>query len=454
MLKLFNTFSKKLEQFNPINLKRVTMYVCGPTVYNHPHIGNARPAVIFDILYRILKELYPEVIYARNITDVDDKINEAAKKNNENISNLSEKYSIAYEEDMENLGVIKPTYIPKVTENIASIISMIKKLEESNHAYVTNNHVLFDVKSYHEYGILSKLNQKDLIAGARVEVAPYKKNPSDFVLWKPSGNDTPGWDSPWGRGRPGWHIECSAMIKKFLGESIDIHGGGQDLVFPHHENENAQSVCANQNSVLANYWVHNGFVTFNKKKMSKSLNNVIILNDLIKKFRGESIRFALLSAHYRQPLDWNEATMMNAENSLNNLYSILANNINVEPTKSLQTNVEKALLNDINTPEAIACFYETARDLQKAKNENLKSEIKGILIRESYFLGILQKDPSYWFNKSNQLTLSENEIEKLIEQRSLARKNKNFKEADRIREDLLNHGITIKDEKDETIWRK
>ncbi len=453
MLKLFNTFSKKIEIFKPINPERVTMYVCGPTVYNHPHIGNARPAVIFDILFKILKDIYPEVIYARNITDVDDKINDAAKKNKENISNLTQRYSTAYEEDMKNLGIIQPTFIPKVTDNISSIIDMISKLVELNHAYVANNHVLFDVESFPKYGEISKLKQKDLISGARIEVAPYKKNSSDFVLWKPSDNDTPGWSSPWGRGRPGWHIECSAMIKKFLGNSIDIHGGGQDLIFPHHENENAQSTCAN-NSILANYWIHNGFVTFNKKKMSKSLDNIIILNDLINKYRGESIRFALLSAHYRQPLDWNDTTMMNAENSLNNLYSILLNNVDIKPKISRQTNVEKNLLNDINTPEAIASLYTTARDLQKAKKNSLKSEIKGILLRESYFLGILQKEPNEWLQKSDLLSLTDKEINNLIRQRSLARKNKNFQEADRIRKNLLDNGISIKDEKDETRWTR
>ena len=453
MLKLFNTFSKKIEIFKPINPERVTMYVCGPTVYNHPHIGNARPAVIFDILFKILKDIYPEVIYARNITDVDDKINDAAKKNKENISNLTQRYSTAYEKDMKNLGIIQPTFIPKVTDNISSIIDMISKLVELNHAYVANNHVLFDVESFPKYGEISKLKQKDLISGARIEVAPYKKNSSDFVLWKPSDNDTPGWSSPWGRGRPGWHIECSAMIKKFLGNSIDIHGGGQDLIFPHHENENAQSTCAN-NSILANYWIHNGFVTFNKKKMSKSLDNIIILNDLINKYRGESIRFALLSAHYRQPLDWNDTTMMNAENSLNNLYSILLNNVDIKPKISRQTNVEKNLLNDINTPEAIASLYSTVRDLQKAKKNSLKSEIKGILLRESYFLGILQKEPNEWLQKSDLLSLTDKEINTLIRQRSLARKNKNFQEADRIRKNLLDNGISIKDEKDETRWTR
>ncbi|PPR79619.1 MAG: Cysteine--tRNA ligase [Alphaproteobacteria bacterium MarineAlpha2_Bin1] len=453
MLKLFNTFSKKIETFKPINPKNVKMYVCGPTVYNHPHIGNARPAVIFDILYRILKELYPNVIYARNITDVDDKINDAAKKNRESITNLTQRYSTAYEEDMRNLGIMEPSFIPKVTDNIPSIISMIKKLEDLNHAYFSNDHVLFNVESFPHYGKLSKLRQEDLIAGARIEVAPYKKNSSDFVLWKPSDNDTPGWDSPWGRGRPGWHIECSAMIKKFLGDSIDIHGGGQDLIFPHHENENAQSICANK-SILANYWIHNGFVTFNKKKMSKSLNNIITLNDLGKKFRGESIRFALLSAHYRQPLDWNKSTMTNSENSLNNLYTILADNINIYPKVSEQTNVERVLLNDLNTPEAIANLFSTVKDLQKAKKNSLKSEIKGILLRESYFLGILQKDPYQWLKNPEQKSLSENDIKNLIEQRTLARKNKNFKEADRIREILLQHGISIKDEKGDTIWSK
>ncbi len=451
MLKLFNTLSKKIETFIPIDPHRVSMYVCGPTVYSHPHIGNARPAVVFDILYRILKELYPEVIYARNITDVDDKINEAAKKNNEDINALSLRYSSVYEEDMNKLGVIKPTFIPKVTQNIDSIITMVKKLIEGNYAYESNNHVLFDVDSYPQYGSLSKLNQKDLIAGARVEVAPYKKNPSDFVLWKPSDNFTPGWDSPWGRGRPGWHIECSAMIKKFLGNSIDIHGGGQDLIFPHHENENAQSICANNSNFLANYWVHNGFVTFNKKKMSKSLNNIIILNELIKNFRGESVRFSLLSGHYRQPLDWNDSTMINSENSLNNLYSILSENTNIKTKEASQTNVENALLNDLNTPEAIACLYRTAKDLQKAQKTSLKSEIKGILIREAYFLGILQNNPTEWFKNIRQITLSENEIKKLINKRTLARKNKNFEEADKIRNHLLDHGVLIKDEKEKTL---
>ena len=305
--KIYNTLTKEKELFQPLDRQSIKMYVCGPTVYSYAHIGNARPAVVFDVLYRFLKNIYPEVIYVRNITDVDDKINEAAKKINKPIASITKKYTDIYHQDMKSLGVLSPNHEPRVTDNISQIISMIQKILDNKKAYINDNHVLFDITSFDQYGKLSNRNTDEMLSGARVEVADYKKNPGDFVLWKPSNKDEPGWDSPWGFGRPGWHIECSSMVETYLGEEIDIHGGGQDLIFPHHENEIAQSCSAHNNKIYARYWVHNGYLNMEGEKMSKSLGNIITVKELLEQYDGEVIRLALLSTHYRKPINFGES---------------------------------------------------------------------------------------------------------------------------------------------------
>ena len=322
-IRIHNTLTRGKERFEPLNPERVTMYACGPTVYNYAHIGNARPAVIFDLLHRLLQQHYPEVVYARNITDVDDKINQSAADQGVPIETISRRYTEAYHEDMAALGVRKPTIEPRATEHIPGMIRMIEQLIETGNAYAAEGHVLFSIESYDEYGHLSRRDMKEMVAGARVEVAPFKRHPGDFVLWKPSTDPQPGWDSPWGWGRPGWHLECSVMSEQHLGDTIDIHAGGQDLVFPHHENEIAQSTCAHGGNVFARYWVHNGFVTVEGRKMSKSLGNVVIVHDLLEQHPGESLRYLLLSGHYRQPLDWSEAALQKSRRTLDRLYGVL-----------------------------------------------------------------------------------------------------------------------------------
>tara|TARA_Y100000590_G_scaffold466401_1_gene641661 strand:- start:2726 stop:4096 length:1371 start_codon:yes stop_codon:yes gene_type:complete len=453
MLKFYNTLTKKVEDFVPINQDRITMYVCGPTVYNYPHIGNARPAVIFDVLYRLLKSVFPNVIYARNITDVDDKINTAATELGIPISDLTDKYTKANESDLESLGVLRPDIEPKVTEHISEIINMIERLINLKYAYENKGHVLFNVTSFPKYGLLSKLKQQDLIAGARIEVAPYKKNPADFILWKPSSKETPGWNSPWGRGRPGWHIECSAMIEKHLGYVIDIHGGGQDLIFPHHENEMAQGMCVHGTNEYSRTWIHNGFVTVEGRKMSKSLNNVVIVNEILKKFPGESIRLALLTAHYRQPLDWNSNTLIQAKKTLDNLYDILQENLDIEPKPSEETLVEKHLKEDINTPAALSELYILAKKLHASSDQNVKSKLKGNILRASSFLGLLNQNPSDWFSELTTRNIDSEMINKLIEKRTAARSSKNFEKADEIRRQLIEKGIHIEDTAEGTKWR-
>ena len=320
---LTNTLERTKEPFAPANPDHVTMYVCGPTVYNFAHIGNARPAVVFDVLYRLLKRRFERVVYARNFTDVDDKINAAAKEAGQPISFVTERYIEAYHADMASLGVLTPDLEPRVTEHVAEIIGMVERLIARGHAYAVEGHVLFHVPTFAAYGALSGRNRDEMIAGSRVEVAPYKRDAADFVLWKPSTPDLPGWESPWGRGRPGWHIECSAMIERHFGVSIDIHGGGQDLIFPHHENEIAQGTCAHDGKIYCRYWVHNGFVTVGGRKMSKSLGNVLLVRDLLGEAPGEAIRFALLGAHYRQPLDWSTDGLAQARRGLDRLYGVL-----------------------------------------------------------------------------------------------------------------------------------
>ena len=359
-LLLYNTLKREKQVFEPQDPKRVTLYVCGPTVYNYAHIGNARPPVIFDLLYKLLSSRYPKVIYARNITDVDDKINAAAARQKVTIDVISSRYIDAYRDDMAALGVGLPSIEPRATEHIPAMIDMIKRLISSGHAYQAEGHVLFSIESYDCYGSLSRRDIGEMIAGARVAVAEFKRHPGDFVLWKPSLAPQPGWDSPWGCGRPGWHLECSAMAAQHLGETIDIHGGGQDLLFPHHENEIAQSVCAHGGKTFARYWMHNGFVTCNKRKMSKSLGNTLLVHELLKHTAGEVLRYLLLSAHYRQPLDWSDEALTRVRRTLDRVYGVLrdaaAKFAPLQAAQSPSAKFMSALLDDLNTPQAIAAI--------------------------------------------------------------------------------------------------
>jgi len=435
-LKIYNTLSKQKELFKPIDKKSIKMYVCGPTVYSYAHIGNARPAIVFDILYRVLKNIFPKVTYVRNITDVDDKINEAAKNLNKPISHITKKYTDIYHEDMDSLFVLRPDHEPKVTENIDHIITMIEKILNNKNAYINEKHVLFDVNSYKNYGQLSNRNKDEMLSGARVEVADYKKHPGDFVLWKPSSDDEPGWDSPWGYGRPGWHIECSSMVEKYLGEEIDIHGGGQDLIFPHHENEIAQSCCANKNKNYVNYWVHNGYLKMEGEKMSKSVGNIISIKDLLSNYDGEVIRLALLSTHYRKPINFGEGLLEQSKNILNKLYK----NLEYDEDKDIISNdVLDPLLDDLNTPLAIT-------NLQKIKCSKT-------LHNSANLLGLLNRTKEEWFSLGQDTTLSVKDIELLIKQRNEARKAKDFQKADEIREKLDKNNVILEDVKGETTWR-
>ena len=441
-LKIFNTLSKKLESFIPLN-ETIKVYACGPTVYNYPHIGNARPAIIGDILIRILRNLFKKVVYVRNITDIDDKINTKAKEENVSIEIISLKYTKVYQENMRALNVLPPDIEPTVTQNIHSIIKMISTLLEKKNAYEAENHILFHVPSFKNYGNLSKRKKDEMIEGARIEVAPYKKDPMDFILWKPSTKDQPGWDSPWGRGRPGWHIECSSIIKTYLGETIDIHLGGNDLIFPHHENEIAQSNCAHDGKSLSKYWIHNGFISMNKEKMSKSVGNIILVNDILKNYTGEAIRLAMLTTHYKQPLDWNENILIQANKNLENFYDVIGDKKNfksIDPPKKFFD----ALLNDLNTPEALKELYELS------KNKNTKDQLKSA----ANYLGILQLTKTEWINQRKKIkNLDQKKIEKLISDRNKARKEKKFPDADKIRDELALDGIILEDSPSGTKWR-
>ena len=454
MLKLYNTLTRSTEAFAPADPNRVTMYVCGPTVYNYAHIGNARPAVIFDILYRLLRKQYASVLYARNITDVDDKINAAAKEAQQVISEFTSFFIDAYQADIRALGILEPDIEPRVTAHIPAIINMIERLIDSGNAYVAEGHVLFHVPSFQDYGSLSRLKQSDLIAGARVDVAPYKKDAADFILWKPSTPDLPGWHSPWSIGRPGWHIECSAMSEQHLGQTIDIHGGGQDLVFPHHENEMAQSTCAHQGVPYCTTWVHNGFVTVEGRKMSKSLGNIILTRDLLAQAPGEAIRLALLGAHYRQPLDWNAATLKQAKRSLDRLYNLLGTLADVEPKKPNNNQIEAALFEDLNTPAALAELHLVAKHLQNTRDTAEQARLKGHLLGGAAALGLLENEPANWFFASVPDSMETQEIQKLIDLRNRARERRDFVEADRIRNQLASKGITLEDDARGTRWVK
>ncbi len=447
-IQIYNTLSRRKEPFVPIDPQRVTLYACGPTVYNYAHIGNARPAVIFDLLHRVLSRRFPQVIYARNITDVDDKINQTAAAEGVPIEVISRRYAEAYHADMEQLGVGRPTIEPRATDHITEIIGMIDQLVDQGHAYLAEGHVLFDVGTFPDYGQLSRRDRREMIAGARVEVAPYKRNPGDFVLWKPSPENLPGWDSPWGRGRPGWHIECSAMSAAHLGETIDIHAGGQDLVFPHHENEIAQSRCAHGTEVFARYWMHNGFVTVDKRKMSKSLGNTLVVHELLKQWPGEVLRYVLLSAHYRQPLDWSDKVLEQAQTTLDRLYGLLREHDDGRAAEA-DPDVIAALEDDLNTPTALAALNRVARHA----GSGTSTEAVACLRASAGILGLLLQPADAWFDQRKAETdLDEPEIEALIKARQAARAERDFGRADRIRDDLAARGILLKDGPEGTTW--
>jgi cysteinyl-tRNA synthetase len=453
---LHDTLRGKKVAFEPLNAGRVTMYLCGPTVYNYAHVGNARPAVVFDLLARLLRRNY-RLTFARNITDVDDKINKASVETGKPIDEITAKFIEAYNDDMAALGVLPPDIEPRATEHIEQMIAMISELIEKGFAYEAEGHVLFDVAANPHYGSLSKRDLREMIAGARIEVAPYKKAAHDFVLWKPSTPELPGWDSPWGRGRPGWHIECSAMSAAHLGRTIDIHAGGQDLVFPHHENELAQSTCAHDGEPFARYWLHNGFLSIDSTKMSKSLGNVQLVHDLIKTVPGEVIRLALLSAHYRQPLDWSDESLDAARRMLDRLYGAIRGVVvpaAVRADAEAPAAVIAALEDDLNTPRALAEVFNTARMLNKSSDDAEKVSLAAQIMAAGDLIGLLAEDPDTWFAGSADGDLAETEIERLLQQRDDARANRNFAAADAIRDQLSAAGITIEDGAAGTRWRR
>ena len=461
VLRLYNTRTRVKEVFQPADPKRVTMYVCGPTVYNYAHIGNARPPIVFDVLFRQLRRIYGEghVIYARNITDVDDKIMKAAAEQNVSIDDITSKYTDIYRQDMTDLGVLPPTLEPTVTANMDVIIDMTKRLVELGHAYAAEGHVLFSVASYPEYGQLSGRSTEELRAGARVEVAPYKRDAGDFVLWKPSSEDQPGWESPWGRGRPGWHLECSAMIERHLGRSIDIHGGGIDLAFPHHENEIAQSVCAHEGEPFANVWMHNGFLKINSEKMSKSEGNVLLVHDLIKQTPSETLRYTMLSAHYRQPLDWTDDALHQSGKNLSRLYRTLAESASLPPSPKGGASEEfiEALEDDLNTPRALAELNELAKLVKTAPTSEARSRARTQLLASANLIGLLQMSPEAWAEVTTPVSAPAEDsarIETQIQARAAARKARDFAKADAIRNALIAEGIELVDGAEGTTWRK
>jgi cysteinyl-tRNA synthetase len=452
-LRLYNNLHRRLEAFAPSDPARVTMYLCGPTVYNYVHVGNARGPVVFDVLARLLRRRYPRLVYARNITDVDDKINNAAKELGVPIGEITARYTAAYREDMLRLGVVPQDVEPHATDHMAQIIAMTQRLIDSGHAYAADGHVLFSVASFPDYGTLSRRPPEEMLAGARVEVAPYKRDPGDFVLWKPSTPDLPGWDSPWGIGRPGWHIECSAMAEAHLGETIDIHAGGVDLQFPHHENELAQSTCAHGGKVFARFWLHNGMLTFGGSKMSKSLGNVSVLHELLASQPAEAVRLALLSAHYRQPLDWSDATIEQAIRTLDRLYGTLRDlaDIDVAADAQLPDAVEAALCDDLNTPSVLAELARLAGEARRSSSVEERRRLKAQLLSAGAILGLLQQDPEAWFGRGGD---DEARIQALVDERSAAKKARDFKRADELRDQLAAEGVSLEDTAQGVRWRR
>jgi len=445
---LTNSFGNKKEKFVPINKSKVGMYVCGPTVYDDPHIGNARPLVVFDILYKVLKCKYggKSVFYVRNITDVDDKIIQSSLEKNISIEDLTKKITANYHSDCNYLKCEKPNEEPKATENISLMVKMIEDLIKKNFAYVNKNHVYFEVKKFKDYGKLSNKNLEELIAGSRVEISENKKNPEDFVLWKPSKENEPFWDSPWGKGRPGWHLECSVMSKKYLGAKFDIHGGGRDLIFPHHENEIAQSRCANDTDVFANYWIHNGFITISNEKMAKSQGNILKINDFKKNINGQILRLALISTHYKQPLDWNEKLLDECQKILNKWYDCY---VEVKKKVLIPEDSLEPLYDDLNTPGYIANIHKL---YDKAQNGS--TEDKEVFTTACNFIGLLTDTKDQWLKfKKERSDITEEEILSKIKERDKARKNKDYKLSDKIRDELLNKGVLIEDKDGKTTWK-
>lgn len=453
MIILSNSLKRSKETFIPLDEKNVRLYACGPTVYDRAHIGNARAVVIFDVLFRTLRHAYGEnnVKYVRNITDVDDKINAASKERNVPISEITEKTTKMFHDDMASLGCLNPTHEPRATAHIPEMLDMIERLIKNGNAYAAEGHVLFRVKSDKNYGVLSGRSVEEMIAGARVEIAPYKEDPMDFVLWKPSSDDEPGWDSKWGRGRPGWHIECSAMSIKYLGETFDIHAGGADLQFPHHENEIAQSCCAYPGSHFAKMWVHNGFLTVEGEKMSKSLGNFITVHDLLDKgVKGEVVRYALLATHYKKPLDWTAKAVLDAEKSMDSIYKAFEYS---NGNGDISSEIIEALRDDLNTPKAFAVLHKLASDVNRA-HESEKSIFANILKASANLLGLGFKSADAWFNSGDKSIENKEYIENMVEKRGKARLAKNWAESDRIRDELAKLGVIIEDKPDGTAtWR-
>ena len=452
-MKFYNTLSHQNEEFVPLDPANIKMYVCGPTVYDRVHLGNARPNVVFDTLYRLLKYRFPKVTYARNITDVDDKINTRAAELGIPIQALTIETTKYFHEDMEALNTLHPTIEPRATQHIPEMIQMIQSLISNGLAYEAEKHVLFSVAKDKSYGCLSRRNREDMIAGARVEVAPYKKDPADFVLWKPSEDNIPGWESPWGFGRPGWHIECSAMSTKYLTETFDIHGGGQDLIFPHHENEIAQSTGVYGPNTFAKVWMHNGMITVDGEKMAKSLGNFITVREALDRYPGEVIRYVLLSTHYRHALDWTETVIEQAKTCLNRLYTALRDApelMSAEPSPE----VLAALEDDLNTPLVFSKLFEITTAINKEENIIQKHQLQSTLKSSANMLGLLTMSAEKWFRGDTTASLDESKINEMIQAREQARKDKDFSKADMIRDDLLEMGIALEDTSEGTLWRR
>ena len=455
-LHLYNTLSRRVEPFQPLDPACPTMYVCGPTVYNYVHIGNARGPVVFGVLAALLRRRFGGLRYARNITDVDDKINAAARELGIPISAITDRYAAAYREDMAALGVtgaFAPDIEPAATDHIAVIIAMIERLIAAGHAYAAEGHALFAVGSYADYGKLSRRDPDDMLAGARVEVAPYKRDPGDFVLWKPSTDDLPGWESPWGRGRPGWHIECSAMAEAHLGATIDIHAGGIDLQFPHHENEIAQSECAHSGAPFARWWLHNGMLNFGGAKMSKSLGNIEKVHDLVRAHPPEALRYALLSAHYRQPLEWSDALVEQAIRTLDRLYGTLRDLSDTDAEAAIPASIDVALDDDLNTPQALADVARIAGEARKATSDVDKARLKSELLGAGLVLGVLQQDPAAWFARGASGD-DDVRIQALIDDRTEAKASRDFARADAIRQQLAKESILLEDTPAGVRWKR
>ena len=443
-LKLTNSLTRKKELFKPINPENITMYACGPTVYDNPHVGNARTLVVFDILYRVLKKLFTNVKYVRNITDVDDKIIEASKNKKISINEITKNVTKVFHKNCKSLNCLVPTSEPRATDHIQEMVEMTKSLIKKNFAYSVEGHVYFSVSTFKEYGKLSNKNLDELKAGSRIEISKLKKNPMDFVLWKPSLPDDPGWESPWGRGRPGWHLECSVMSEKYLGKNFDIHGGGLDLIFPHHENEIAQSCCNNSTEKFSNYWVHNGFVTINKEKMSKSLGNIVSISDAVDKYSGQVVRLALLSAHYSQPLDWNEKLLEEQKSIIEKWYQMYD-----ETNEDISLDIIETLLDDLNSPGFIAKIHELYVSAKKGDEQSKKSFNSACKL-----IGLFNLNKDEWEKfKKIKIDISETFILKKINDRLIAKQKGDFKLADQIRNELLSKGVVIEDQKDKTIWK-